>query len=136
MNIRNVKFFEGIDPTVVEEISSVCKSRSYAAKDVIFEKGAAAGHLYILKSGSVELLLRKTDNIVYGLETPGEIFGWSSIVENGVYTSTATCVTETDVLSISKNDIEGIFNRHTDAAVTFYRRLGSIVSKRITRAVE
>lgn len=33
-------------------------------------------------------------------------------------------------------EIEGIFNRYPKAAVIFYRRLGSIFSKRISRALE
>jgi signal-transduction protein with cAMP-binding, CBS, and nucleotidyltransferase domain len=136
MNIHEVKFFNGIDQAVVEEIKTACTAKAYAAEDIIFEKGSPADCLYILEKGSIDLLLKKADNLVYTLDSEGEVFGWSSIVEKGVYTSTATCVTDASVLCISKKDIEGIFDRNTEAAVTFYRRLGSIFSKRITRAVE
>jgi CRP-like cAMP-binding protein len=136
MNIHEVKFFEGIDQAVVEEINTACTVKTYKASDIIFEKGNPADCLYILEEGRIDLLLKKADNLVYTLDSTGEVFGWSSIVEKGVYTSTATCAVDTSVLCVSKKDIEAIFDRNTAAAVTFYRRLGSIFSKRITRAVE
>ncbi len=136
MNIQDVPFFEGIDTNVIEEIKNACSAKTFDKGETLFEKGSPANYLYILEEGDIDLLLRKTDNTIFNLNQPGEIFGWSSIVEKGVYTSTSTCNSSTSVLRIPKEKIEALFDQHPRAAVKFYQRLGSIFSKRLSKAIE
>ena len=136
MDIRNIPFFESIDPNVITAIKTACSQKSFEAGQQIFAKGTTAAYLYILVEGSVELLLKEQDQSSFTLSEPGEVFGWSSIVEKGVYTSTAACKTATVVQRIEKQDIESIFDQYPKAAVKFYQRLGSIFSKRISKAIE
>lgn len=136
MDIYQIPFFKGIDLNVVKAVNSVCSTTNFDSGHKIFTKGDSADFLYILETGSVELLLKEEDQTRFLLTEPGEVFGWSSIVEKGVYTSTATCKSATCVLKISKQDIEEIFNQYPKAAIKFYQRLGSIFSKRISKAIE
>lgn len=136
MNIREVEFFEGIDPEALNAIQAAWAAASYEKGDVVFEKGAGAQFLYVLENGRVSLDLKASANTVFTLDRAGEVFGWSSMVEKGVYTSTCTCLESTTVFRISRNDIDSVFDRFPKAAIKFYQRLGSIFSRRITKAVE
>ncbi len=136
MDIQNIPFFEGIDQDAIDAIKAVCNKTTFEAKKTIFTKGTPADFLYILEQGSVDLLMKEQDQTFFALTDSGEVFGWSSIVEKGIYTSTATCTSPTTVLRIAKQDIESIFNTYPTAAVKFYQRLGSIFSKRISKAIE
>lgn len=136
MDIKNLSFFESIDPNVIDGIKTACSQKNFKAGQQIFSKGMTADYLYILEQGSVELLLKEQDQSSFMLSDSGEVFGWSSIVEKGVYTSTATCKTDTIVQRITKQDIESLFDHYPKAAVKFYQRLGSIFSKRISKAIE
>ena len=136
MDIQEIKFFEGIDSNVINEIKQGCSAKTFEEGDTIFEKGSPADFLYFLEQGSIDLFLKEKDMTLCTLEQPGEVFGWSSIVENGIYTSTSICRAKTSVLRIPKNKVEEIFNNNTKAAVEFYRRLGSIFSKRISKVFE
>lgn len=136
MNLETIAFFEGIDPVVIEAVSLAAKEKSFQNGQTVFKKGDPANFLYILKSGQIDLILKQEDNTILSLTEPGEIFGWSSIVEKGVYTSSSICKSDTAALEISKHDIERIFNEHSKAAVKFYQRLGSIFSRRLTKATE
>jgi len=136
MEIQQIKFFEGINSDVIQKIESGCSKASFNSGQVIFKKGSSAEFLYILEQGEVELLLRTSDNGTITLCDPGEVFGWSSIVEKGVYTSTCTSKASTSVLRISKDKIEVIFDEHPRDAVKFFQRLGSIFSKRISKVNE
>ncbi len=135
MDIFNIKFFEGIDAEVINEIEKDSSVEVYEKGEVIFEKGQPAEFLYILKNGDIDLLVREKDVMICNLVEPGEVFGWSSIVEKGVYTASCVCNLPTKAFKIPKNKIEDIFNRYPKAAVMFYRRLGSIFSKRISSAL-
>ena len=136
MNIQEIQFFEGIDTQVIKEIENSCTVETYEKDTVIFEKGHRADFLYILDEGRIDMLIRDKELTICNLTDPGEVFGWSSIVEKGIYTASCICRTETKTLRISREKIEGIFNRYPKAALTFYRRLGSIFSKRISKALE
>jgi len=136
MNIHEVQFFEGIDTQVIKEIENSCTLKTFEKGVAIFEKGTQADFLYILEQGDIDLLIKDTELTICNLTEPGEVFGWSSIVEKGIYTASCICKAETKALRISKDNIEDIFSRHPKAAVTFYRRLGSIFSKRISKALE
>ncbi|MBU8910658.1 MAG: cyclic nucleotide-binding domain-containing protein [Desulfobacterales bacterium] len=136
MNIHEIHFFEGIDAAVIKEIENSCTVGTYEKDAVIFEKGSRADFLYILEEGNIDLLIKDKELTICSLTEPGEVFGWSSIVEKGIYTASCISRARTKVLKISKDKIEDIFNRYPKAAVTFYRRLGSIFSKRISKALE
>ncbi len=136
MDFQNLEFFEGIDPVVIKEIEKGCSKKDYAAGETIFEKGSRGDYLYVLDQGSIDLTVREEDRILCTLKQPGEVFGWSSMVEKGFYTTSAVCKAATSVLRISNMNIVDIFNRYPGVAVTFYRRIGSIFSKRISKALE
>ncbi len=136
MNIQTIKFFEGIDSNVIKDIENGCSKRTFAEGDIIFEKGESANNLYFLEQGKIDLFIKDKDMILCSLDQPGEVVGWSSIVEKGIYTSTCVCKSKASILSISREKIEKIFNQYPNAAITFYRRLGSIFSKRISKALE
>ncbi len=136
MDIQEVGFFEEFSPDVINKIKQGCSEKTFDEGDTIFEKGASADFLYFLIHGSIDLFLKEKNMTLCNLSEPGEVFGWSSIVEKGIYTSTSICRSATSVFSIPKDKVDAIFNQHPNAAVEFYRRLGSIFSKRISKVFE
>ena len=136
MNIREIQFFNEIETDVVREIENSCTIETFGKDSIIFKKGSRADFLYILDEGNISLLAKDKGMTICNLTEPGEVFGWSAIVEKGVYTASSVCTSEARVLRISREKIEDIFNRYPKAAVTFYRRLGSLYSKRISKALE
>lgn len=136
MNINEMDFFEGIDDNVIQEIEHNCTQKIFDKGDTIFEKGDPAKFLYFLDTGQINLFLKEKKKNICTLNMPGEVFGWSSIVENGVYTSSSICKVKTSVLQIPREAIKKIFNLHPNAAVTFYQRIGSVFSKRLTTIID
>jgi CRP-like cAMP-binding protein len=136
MNIREIQFFNEIETDVVREIENSCTIEAFGKDSIIFNKGSRADFLYILDEGNISLLVKDKGMTICNLTEPGEVFGWSAIVEQGIYTASSVCTSETRVLKISREKIEDIFNRYPKAAVTFYRRLGSLYSKRMSKALE
>ncbi|MFH2060930.1 MAG: cyclic nucleotide-binding domain-containing protein [Pseudomonadota bacterium] len=135
MNINEMNFFEGIDDKVIQQIEDNCTEKTFDKGDAIFEKGNPADFLYFLDTGQVDLFIKDKKLCICTLNAPGEVFGWSSIIENGVYTSSSICKTKTSVLRIPREAIKEIFNLHPNAAVTFYQRIGSVFSKRLTTVI-
>jgi CRP-like cAMP-binding protein len=101
MILQEVDLFKEIDPGIMNEIANICSEENYAKDTVLFKKGEEASSLYILEEGSVRLVIENGGTITFGLDHPGEVFGWSSMVESGHYTSSGVCATESKVLKIA-----------------------------------
>lgn len=136
MDINQISFFEGIEDNVTKEIQKNCTEKTFEKDEIIFEKGDSAEHLYFLKQGKVDLVIKDQNKSICILTQPGEVFGWSAIVENGVYTSSSICKETTEVLMVNRDTIKEVFAVHPQAAVTFYQRIGSVFSKRLTTIIE
>lgn len=136
MNIEKLEFFEGMDTDIVKQINNSGSTRTFQPGDTIFETGKSAQFLYILEQGGIDLKSDHTDRADFSLDKPGEVFGWSSLVEKGVYTSTATCRSEARVRCIPKTDIEPVLNGSSQAAMMFYRRIGDLFTRRMPKVVQ
>lgn len=136
MDISQISFFEGIDNEVIQKLKENCSEKSFEKDEIIFEKGSSAAHLYFLKDGKIDLFLKEQNRSICLLTEPGEVFGWSAIVENGVYTSSSICKEKTSALMISKEALKDIFTAFPQAAVIFYQRIGSVFSKRLSNIIE
>ena len=134
MDISKIALFEEIETNAIEEFVNNCSEQNFSKDSMVFQKGETADYLYILLEGKIDLIIKNDDVIMYSLTEPGEVFGWSSIVEKGVYSASCVCLTDIKVKSIGKDKIDDIFNRYPKAAVAIYRRLGSIFSKRMGNA--
>ena len=129
--MQTLTFFEDIDADLVREIDRISSVRSFKAGDTIFTKGNTAEHLFILEQGQIDLLMQSKNDTRFNLNRTGDVFGWSSLVENGVYTSTATCQSDASIRCIPKSDMDPIFEKNSRAAVRIYRKIGDIFSKRM-----
>jgi CRP/FNR family cyclic AMP-dependent transcriptional regulator len=134
MIIKQTSLFAGIDPEAMEEIVNICSEENYAKDTVLFEQGHKAEHLYILEEGTVKLIIKNGGTIVFSLTEPYEVFGWSSMVESGLYTASGVCATDLKVVRIEREKLDKIFDLHPDAGITILRRIGNVISKRLSSA--
>jgi CRP/FNR family cyclic AMP-dependent transcriptional regulator len=136
MILQEVDLFKGIDHEIMKKIVNICSEETYAQNTVLFRKGEEAGCLYILEEGTVKLVIENGGTITFGLDEPGEVFGWSSMVESGRYTSSGVCVTDVKALKIESDELDKIFNLHPDVGFKVLKRLGYVISRRLTEAYQ
>lgn len=134
MIVQDTYLFKGVDRKVMDEITSISSEENYERNTVLFRKGENAGNLYILKEGKVELVIKDGGSVVYILTEPGEVFGWSSMVESGEYTATAVSLTDMKVWRIEREKLEKIFSLHPKEGLIILKRLAGIIMKRLTYA--
>jgi CRP-like cAMP-binding protein len=114
MIVKEIDLFKGIDPEVMEEIANICSEEEYTKDTVLFEKGEEAASLYILEQGALNLVIKNGGSLIYSLTEPGEVFGWSSLVESGLYTASGVCATDLKAVKIEREKLDKIFDRHPD----------------------
>jgi len=134
MIVNEIDLFRGIDPEVMEEIANICSEKEYAKDTVLFEKGEEAESLYILEQGALNLVIKDGGSLIYSLTEPGEVFGWSSLVESGVYTASGVCATDIKAVKIKREKLDKIFDRHPEVGFKVLKRLARVISQRLSNA--
>jgi CRP-like cAMP-binding protein len=102
MFIQKSALFRGMDQETLKEIDKIMVKESCAEGTVLFQRGASAHNLYILREGSIELTIGNNGHVTYVVKSPGEAFGWSSLVNQHVYTASAVCSSPTELIRIQR----------------------------------
>ncbi len=134
MIVNEIELFKGIETEVMNQIADICSEENYSKGFVLFKKGEKAENLYILEEGSVHLVIENGGSITYTLNEPGQVVGWSSLVESGQYTASGVCATDLKALKIERDRLDKIFSQYPDAGLKILKRLAAIISQRLTNA--
>lgn len=134
MIVKEIDLFKEISHEVMEEIANICSEENYLKNMVLFKKGEEADCLYILVEGSVNLVIEDGGCLVLNLTESGEIFGWSSMVEHGLYTASGVCATNIKVVKLERDKLNKIFDIHPEVGLKVLRRLAKIISERLTNS--
>jgi CRP/FNR family transcriptional regulator len=131
MFIQKSKLFREMEQNVLNEINKIMVKESCTEGTVLFHRGQSANDLYILREGSIELTIGDNGHVTYVVKSPGEAFGWSSLVNQHLYTASAVCSSPTEVIRIQSEKLHRIFEKHPASGLLFFRRLAEIISKRV-----
>jgi CRP-like cAMP-binding protein len=134
MIISETELFKGIDFEILNKVADICTEESYAKDNVLFKNDEEAEYLYILTTGTLNLVVKNGGTLTFRINEPGEVFGWSSMVESGKYTSSGVCATDLKAIKIGRDKLNKIFNIHPDAGLIVLKRLGGVFSKRLSNA--
>ncbi len=133
MFIKEGDLFHGLPSHIIDEVARLAVEESYPAGHLIFEAGDFAESLYILEEGIVALNYgaKGKDPIIFAVNEPGNIFGWSALVEPNRYTAVAKCVGNSKVIRLDGVQLEHVFERHPHEGFIVMRRLAGIIASRI-----
>jgi CRP-like cAMP-binding protein len=88
----------------IKALAVLAEEEQYEAGDFIFHEGDEAPRMYLLLQGHVEMMMNTdaegTHRAVVMTVKPGEIFGWSSLVDPYELTASAHCATRVRVVAI------------------------------------
>ncbi len=133
MFIKETDLFEGMSQGFIDEIAKIMVEESYSEGSFLFKEGDPANDFYVLEEGTVRLTIggEEGEHITYIMNTPGDSFGWSSLVERDTYTANAECRQPAKVIKIEKAKLNRIFEKHHFSGLMFYKRLARIIGERL-----
>jgi CRP-like cAMP-binding protein len=134
MILKEIELFEGVDFEVMNEITGICSEESYSKDAILFEKDEEAKCLYILLEGTVKLVIKNGGSITFSLTEPGDVFGWSSMLENAKYTASGICATDLKVVKIEKGKLIRILKNRPEVGFKVLQRLAGVISRRLSNA--
>lgn len=101
----------------------------YKKNEVIFNENDRASFFFMILEGSVRMFNRNEEGkeFIQGYFTTGQSFGEPPLFINERYPTTASCIKETTVLKLSKENFFLLLNEHPKLQMLFI----TILSKRI-----
>lgn len=147
-------FFSDIPQDKIEEIEQQCDILEFKVNDFIFRINKSAECLFGVISGQVELFITFMDKGIYKtqkgdksldapqfkiLQTPiivdtirpGEIFGWSSMLNHQNWTANAKCIVPTRIFSLPAPFLKDILQKDAVVGFNIMERLCDLVLRRL-----
>jgi CRP-like cAMP-binding protein len=124
MYFQQSDLFEGLNEGFVKEFMDIGEEVTHKTESTLFREGDVAGHFYVLINGFVEITLGEAGHTVYTVDRPGEVFGWSSLMERERYSASAQCKGATTVLRIDVGKLNQVLEKDPHAGMVFFKRLG------------
>lgn len=156
--LMNFSLFSDVPIDQLKAISDSCDRLEYESGQVIFSRDDQANNLNGVLDGEVELTLTFQDKIlkteieyeesiiskievlekpiVVDTNGPGDIFGWSCLVNPKRMTSTARCTTQTNIFSIAAINLKAMFDQNPKLGYLMMGRLAEIISQRLQTRTE
>ncbi len=124
----------GMSQLFIKEYMDTTTTTSHAKGEILFHEGDPARHFYTLIEGSIKLGIGETGQEVYIVNQPGEVFGWSSLMNRDVYTASAECLEPTKLLKIDKEKLEELLEKEPANGITFFKNLAQTLGNRLLRS--
>lgn len=132
--IEESDLFRGVSPEFLHEIGKAGEIKLFKDDSFIFRSNEKARYVYQLIEGTIDIMITEKALIHFTINRPGEIIGWSALVEPYMYTATAKCKSETKVVKISREAIEKAILKYPSDGLAILRHLTGIISHRLRHA--
>ena len=126
--LLKVFFFRDLSADELLEIMAITRRERYQMGQRVFEAGDPGDALYIIRSGS---MMVKKGEMVLAVLGMGDTIGEMSFVERGERSATVAAVEETELLKVSFESLERLFEKHPLMAVKIYKAMASVLSQRL-----
>ncbi|NIN63682.1 MAG: cyclic nucleotide-binding domain-containing protein [Anaerolineae bacterium] len=128
-------FFAGLSETELKSMSIIANKVSFQRGDLIFREDDPAHTLYLLLDGWVDVVVNtdakgEQHELVTTL-SPGDIFGWSALVDPYVYTGSAVCASPVEAIEFKGADLLGMFELDPKLCCVIMRRVCQVIADRL-----
>lgn len=125
--------FQGVDKEQQDLLLPLINLYPIPQGTLIFQQGEAARYLYILESGTVEILFKPADGpaLVVSHITRGGVFGWSSTLGRDGYTSAARALTKSEAYRFTGKELQRLCEENPETGVVILDRLASAIVERL-----
>ncbi len=132
---REFAFLGGLSPAEWQRLIDVMERRRFAAGAVVIASGEADRSLYLVASGSVEVVVgegRRARSV--RVQGPGTILGEVAFFDGRPRSATVRAVEAAELLRLSADALEMLAARHPDLGRKVLTDLGRILALRLRHA--
>jgi CRP-like cAMP-binding protein len=127
--LRAIPFFRNLPAEALEAIADRLKLEPFNRGDVVFRKGEPSGSMYLVQSGQVDVVLEgdmtpHADQEPLASLGPGSFVGELGLLLDEPRSATLLAVTDSELLGLSRSDLDDLLDRYPAIALDLSRELG------------
>ena len=132
--LKGLYFFEGVSPAELGLVASVARLTDHQPGTLIFREGEPLADIFVVAGGSVSLELCLPGQGCKRIQTigPGELLGWSPILDQKPMTATARAVGPTRLVALDAARLLDLFARNPAFGLTLMRRTAQALAARLS----
>jgi CRP-like cAMP-binding protein len=112
--LRRIRFFRYLTDADLSRLARIAQRRSYAADEVMVEKGSDRGGLFVVLSGAAEVEAGAAVHLL----GPGDFFGEMALLEGSVRTATVRATQPVQAMVFETMDFRAFLIENPSVAVT------------------
>jgi CRP-like cAMP-binding protein len=134
--LERVGLFRGLTDSQLTKISPLCGPARFHLDDRILAQDEKAEHLYFVIDGEVDIRFDfsyqdTSSKLTISTVTPGQSFGWSSLVEPYIYSRSVFCSTATvSAGKIEADKLRHLFSVDNGIGYVVMTNLARVIAKR------
>jgi CRP/FNR family cyclic AMP-dependent transcriptional regulator len=107
---RRYRYFASVSGEMLQTLANCSSLRQFKAGERLFEEGALASHLMVVKSGQVDLIYRLGDNreVVAESAISGDVIAWSAVLAPYKLTASAVGSKDGELIEIEGKQLREI----------------------------
>jgi len=131
--LADFDLFKGRHLDTLEELQSLLEYHSYHKGEIIYSEGSSNGEIYLIRRGSVRLMLPFPDRKSVHLSTLGQgnFFGEFSFLECSPHYTDSIASSDTDLYRISREAFDRFSEHHKKASLHFMQSLATVLAERL-----
>ena len=132
-DLKQIVMLTYLTDSMLDNLAQIIDFLKFNPDEILFRENEPADRFYMMKSGNILLEQRISDTVTacIGSIKPGFSFGWSAMIEGGVYTVDAICQEPSEIYSFKRDKIEELFKQDPEMGFRMYQRLLVIIKKRL-----
>lgn len=132
--ISSSVIFKNLSENEVRSILEIALERSFEASEFVIKKGEDGHSLFVLVSGSVDILARgKSRGVV---KEPGTCFGEISFLDRHPRSASLKVVEPAQFLEVSFSDLDGLMSKNPVLGINILRALGFTAALRLREKLD
>ena len=131
-DLKKIVIMTHLKDDMLDRIISITDFLKFEDQETIFRQGDIANRFYMVKRGKVLLEQRIAEKVTVSVGSikPGFAFGWSTMIEEGYYTTDAVCAEPCEIFSMRGNKLRALCEKDPYMGYLLSLRLLVILKKR------
>lgn len=126
--LRDCDFLQGFSEPELTALASVASQKQWREGETLFQVGAPAVNLYILRSGTILLCFPNGRSMP--LRERGQAIGWSSLTSPFKITATAVCLTDVNLYEFPGRELYRLIQMDASFGQRLMQKIAQVMENR------
>ena len=129
--------FAQLSPSDLEAVAGISRALPFDTGQQIITEGAEADTLYLFVKGNAAVKVSSAEGqqVLIDQVGPGELVGWSAVIEPHVYVASAWTTEPSEVIGIPGDELRALAKANSRIGYQVVKGIGEVMSKRFEKAI-